>query len=358
MSAPGDADDAGDGWLRLLRPLVTVYAAGLALKNTAYARHWLPIRELEAPVISVGNLSVGGAGKTPLAIRLAELLAARGFAVDVLSRGYGRRFNTEEQVRVGAPDSLPLSDAERYGDEPLLIARESGVPVYVGANRYAAGLLAEQRVTARPRVHLLDDGFQHRQLARAVDIVVLHRSDFTAGLLPAGRLREPLSALRRASIAVLRVEDAAFEPELRRRFANLAIWWIAREIVLPADPAPGPAVAFCGIAHPGEFFAALALAGARLSARHAFRDHHAYTDADVLSLTASAQATGARTLLTTEKDLVRLSPPHRELLGQAARLTAVPLRARLLEEESSLTRLLGMAGLLNMPAPHSSEPVA
>ncbi len=338
------SDSPGAG--RLLLPLVPVYRAALGAKNTAYARGWLPSRRLQAPVISIGNLSVGGAGKTPLVIRLAELLAGRGFAVDVLSRGYGRFGRGAERVQAG-PEHEPgdLSShtaAARYGDEPLLIARTSGVPVYVGASRYEAGLAAE-RDQKQGQVHLLDDGFQHRQLARAVDIVVLHRSDFTAGLLPAGRLREPLSALRRASVAVLRVEDEAFAPELRRRFPGLPVWSMTREIVL--ESSEGRAVAFCGIAHPEEFFASLTRAGVSLAASLAFRDHHAYTDADVAALAGKVAATGEVRLLTTEKDLVRLSAGQRALLGQSAGLAPVPLRARLLDEEAALSWLLSVSGL-------------
>jgi tetraacyldisaccharide 4'-kinase len=313
-----------------------VYAAGLAAKNVAYARGWVRARRLEAPVISVGNLSVGGAGKTPLVIRLAEVLAARGFAVDVLSRGYGRSSGAVERVVLDGEHA-----AGRFGDEPLLIARASGVPVYVGSSRYEAGVIAEG---AGGRLHLLDDGFQHRQLARAVDIVVLHRNDFGAGLLPSGRLREPLTALRRASVAVLRVEDGDLEAEVRRVAGWLPVWQVSREIVLPTA-ATGGAVAFCGIAHPVEFFRALAGAGALLVAEHVFRDHHVYTDEDVGGLIRSVRETGARRLLTTEKDLVRLSGAHLALLEKAAVVEAVPLRARLVDEDAVVTQMLGLAGL-------------
>jgi tetraacyldisaccharide 4'-kinase len=382
----------------------------MALKNAAYARRWLPIDRLQAPVISIGNLSVGGAGKTPLVIRIAELLTQREFDVDVLSRGYGRHSDVVEQVQPDrprqtgrdqtgpdqtGPDSggpqltlqrartREVQPAERYGDEPLLIAEAARVPVYVGPSRHAAGLLAEQRPSRGVRAHLLDDGFQHRRLARAVDIVVLHRSDFSERLLPAGRLREPLSSLRRASIAVLRVEDAAFEPELRMRFPALPVWRIAREITLQPGPArpdaqarpdglPGPeapaaerrAVAFCGIAHPEEFFASLTRAGVSLAHSHSYPDHHTYTSADIAALIRSVRATGACRLLTTEKDMVRLSAAHRAELTQAlseaaqpAILEAVPLRVRLLDEEAALAQLLSLAGLAapGVPAMRKSE---
>jgi tetraacyldisaccharide 4'-kinase len=268
--------------------VVPLYATALAAKNLAYTNGWLHSEKLTAPVVSIGNISVGGAGKTPIVIRLAELLAARGFAVDVLSRGYGRQSTAIERVelRTHAADTASTL-AERYGDEPLLIAQSTGVPVYVGADRHAAGLLAEQGAAPGIRVHLLDDGFQHRQLQRAVDIVVLHRTDFTEALLPAGRLRESLSALHRASILVLRIEDAVFEPVLRRRGIELPIWWVTREIVPPVGAALAPSLAFCGIAHDAEFFRSLSRAGIPIVATRSFADHHLYTDEDIAGLLRS-----------------------------------------------------------------------
>ena len=162
---------------RALLALTPLYAAAVAAKNLAYDRGWLRAEHLRGPVISVGNLSVGGSGKTPLTLRLAELLRERDLAVDVLSRGYGRRSEATAKVD-------PQGSAQNFGDEPLLMAR-AGVLVYVGDSRYEAGMLAE-RDAGSPRVHLLDDGFQHRQLARNVDVVVLHRGDFADQLLPAG----------------------------------------------------------------------------------------------------------------------------------------------------------------------------
>src|SRR5579862_9459138 len=155
---------------RMLWPLTLLYAAVVAAKNAAYDRGWSKLQTLRGPVISVGNISVGGSGKTPFVIALAKLLQRQGVEVDVLSRGYGRSSDSVEQVD-------PASSAERFGDEPLSIAQSAGVPVYVGASRYTAGLLAESDQSTT-RIHLLDDGFQHRKLRRTVDIVLIHRSDF------------------------------------------------------------------------------------------------------------------------------------------------------------------------------------
>jgi tetraacyldisaccharide 4'-kinase len=149
-------------------PLVPLYAAGAALRLV-----WLKPERLKWPVISVGNLSTGGTGKTPFTIALAKLLGNQGVHVDVLSRGYGRKDMDSSEV-------LLNGSAEEYGDEPLLIARETGVPVYVGAQRSQAGWLAETVAAEQGLVngiHLLDDGFQHRQLVRDVDIVLVNSED-------------------------------------------------------------------------------------------------------------------------------------------------------------------------------------
>jgi tetraacyldisaccharide 4'-kinase len=307
---------------RLLLPLLPLYAAGLALKNRRYHGDKSPPQHLNWPVISVGNLSVGGAGKTPVVIRLVELARELSIATDVLSRGYKRSSRQTERVS-------PEGPATRYGDEPLLIAQQTGSPVYVSSSRYEAGRLAEREILG-PRLHILDDGFQHRQLARALDIVVLHATDFHELLLPAGRLREPLSALRRAHVLVLRTEDRHLEPELRRRGLNQPIWFMHRELDPP--PACKSVIAFCGIARPNEFFHSLAATGITLVARVAFPDHHIWNDADINHLLDLQRRHPVRTFLTTEKDAIRLSPSQRASLEAAATLRTAPLRVRFQDE--------------------------
>jgi tetraacyldisaccharide 4'-kinase len=287
----------------LLAPLGPLYAAGSGIKNFAYDHGWIQPKRLARPVISVGNLSVGGAGKTPVVIRLAQLLAEQGQPVDVLSRGYGR--SGSDTVCVD-----PEGSASRYGDEPILIARTANVPVYVGADRYASGLLAE-REHPGPGIHLLDDGFQHRRLARDLDIVVLHRSDFTEHLLPAGRLREPLSALRRASILILRDSDRDLEAALQRRNLTAPIWIQHRRLTAPTTRA----IAFCAIARPEEFFSALRNLGVDVAATSAFRDHHTYTDVDLDHLLRLRDQHHAEAFITTEKDWVRLTPQQKTRLA-------------------------------------------
>ncbi|WP_158751097.1 tetraacyldisaccharide 4'-kinase [Acidobacterium sp. S8] len=318
---------------RALLPLVPLYAAAIAAKNAAYDHGWAHPDKLRWPVISVGNISVGGSGKTPLVIALAKLFTQHKIHVDVLSRGYGRSSHAIERVD-------PAGSAERFGDEPLLIAQSAQVPVYVGASRYDAGRLAENEQSSTG-VHLLDDGFQHRKLARNVNIAVVHSSDLRESLLPSGRLREPLSALRRASILVLREEDAELENQLAQRGIKKPVWWIRRSLTVRPDT--GSVLPFCGIARPEEFFQSLRREAIAAVATHAFRDHHRYSERDMQQLITKARANSAQAFLTTEKDWVRLTPAQRDSLSAVAPLQIARLEAVLQNEAaawSELERLL------------------
>src|SRR5919201_1057169 len=173
-----------------MNPLSLLYGTATHLRNFLYDTGLLSA-ELKGPVISVGSISAGGAGKTPLVLLLGELLKQRNIPFDVLSRGYGRKSKGVRLVDAAG-------EATEFGDEPLLIARRLGGPVIVGENRYHAGIFAEHKFGAQ--MHLLDDGFQHRALARDFDVVALTLVDLIDRLLPAGRLREPTSSLARADI--------------------------------------------------------------------------------------------------------------------------------------------------------------
>jgi len=304
--------------------LVPLYQLGLALRELGLRRGWESTRRLRYPVISIGNLSTGGSGKTPFTIALAKLLASRGVHVDVLSRGYGRRSRLPLRVRAGGT-------AEEFGDEPLLIVRAAGVPAYVAPQRFDAGVLAEQDLFLEHRddsgkriaaVHILDDGLQHRQLARDIEIVLLSRDDLHDRLLPAGNLREPLKAFRRAHVIAISADQPELEGELRAWGWTGTIWRIRRRMDLPS--VHGRVAAFCGIARPNQFFAGLREAGMELAAQIAFRDHHRYTREDVQRLVSAGRREGASALITTEKDRIRLGdlvpefPP--ELPLEAARL--------------------------------------
>jgi tetraacyldisaccharide 4'-kinase len=282
---------------RLLLPLVPLYRLALASRELRLLLG--PARRLRFPVISIGNLSTGGAGKTPLAIALSQALSARGLRVDVLSRGYGRLSKLAARV-------LPYGSAEDFGDEPLLIAHETGVPVYVSAQRYDAGALAEAEAQAGggQGVHLLDDGFQHRQLARDVDILLLNQRDWQDWLLPAGNLREPLEAIRRASVVAIPANEPELEAALYVWGWNGPVWRLHRAMDIPA--VSGPVAAFCGIARPEQFFAGLEDAGLEVALKLAFPDHFTYTRRVLEELIADAREKEVSAIITTEKDLVRL----------------------------------------------------
>jgi len=331
----------------LLLPLTSLYAAVLALKRRLFTWGLLKRNRLKSPVISVGSVSAGGAGKTPVVLMLAGILRHRGYAVRILTRGYKRDSKLTTRVE-------PFDDARWHGDEPVLLAQRSGVPVYAGADRYQAGAMAEDaEPSKRQVVHLLDDGFQHRRLARDVDIVLLTQEDVEDTLLPAGNLREPLSAVAQADVVVLREEEA---DSLRGVVAGLSgskvgpvIWVIRRrlslgeggEVALPTMP-----FAFCGIARPENFTKMLAGQGYEAVEAMAFPDHHAYGDEDVARLLQEARRVEANGFVTTEKDAVKLTPIMRDRLETIGPIVVARLCVELLEEKESLEQLVAMVGRL------------
>ena len=306
-----------------------LYAAGVAARNALYDRGTLPSRRLKTPVISVGNVAVGGAGKTPFVILLGELLARRGMRVAVLSRGYGRGTKGVQIVRTDDPATE--NPARRFGDEPLLIARKLGVPVVVGEDRYPAGLVAEKEFA--PQMLLLDDGFQHRALARDFDIALVTPEDARDRVLPAGRLREPLSGLQRADVVVLsggaKAEDFSFRDK--------KIWRVLRGIV-PPPQMPARPVVFCGIARPQTFFAQLRKAGVEPAAEAAFRDHQHYGERELGELLAVHKQAEADGFITTEKDEINLGP----LAARLQPLAVVPVRMKLEDTDAAIDHMLGV----------------
>jgi tetraacyldisaccharide 4'-kinase len=275
-----------------VNPLIAIYGAGVGIRNRMYDHGRLSSARLQSPVVSIGSISAGGAGKTPFLIILGELLKERGVAFDVLSRGYGRRTKGVALVD-------PCGTPEEFGDEPLLIARKLGVPVLVGEDRYAAGKFAEDKFGLQ--LHLLDDGFQHRRLARDFDIALITERDVKDTLLPAGRLREPLSSLARASAVVMM--DAVELDRIPTREGQFR-WRVSRGIVPPRTTES--CLAFCGIARPKSFFTDLARSGLKVVGTREFRDHYRYHSADVESLFKQAEESRATAFVTTEKDAVNL----------------------------------------------------
>jgi tetraacyldisaccharide 4'-kinase len=317
-----------------LLPLVPLYWIGVAVKNLLYERGVLKAKRLARPVISVGSLSAGGAGKTPVVIALARLCEQHHRRVDGLSRGYGRRSAGEEQVEFNY-----FASAARFGDEPVEMMR-AGLHVFVGGDRYRAGALAE--ATHEAYGHLLDDGFQHRRLARDLEIVLLTSKDVDDFLLPAGDLREPLSSLGRADVVVLREEEAEGLRSVVRAHSSAEIWVIRRELVFEEEFAR-PFV-FCGIARPQGFLAMVREAGYTPAGTMLFADHHAYTEADLDRIVENARAVEADGIYLTEKDAVKLPKEWVQRLQMVGPVHAPYLRVSLMDTKAAMTRLLGVLG--------------
>jgi tetraacyldisaccharide 4'-kinase len=298
-----------------------IYGAVVRTKNALHDRGTLRTRRLQGPVVSVGNIAVGGSGKTPFVILLGELLKARSISLDVLSRGYGR---SSTGVLLVDPQGSP----QEFGDEPLLIAQRLQVPVVVGEKRFAAGKFAEARFG--PQVHILDDGFQHRALARNLDIVLVNQSDFQDQLLPKGRLRESLAALKRADVIVME-ESTKYLPSW---IGGKTIWRIRRGLTIPRLPTR--VVAFCGIARPERFFAELRQAGVAAAMEVAYGDHYSYTEKDVRHLLALQEEKNCGGFVTTEKDVINLKE-HAALLQP---LFSTTVTMELLRPELAMDLLL------------------
>ena len=339
----------------LLRPLVPVYALALAAQRLLRSTGRSRARRLPEAVISIGSLSAGGAGKTPVVLALARILDARGYAVRILTRGYGRRGKGVERVD-------PLGDAIHFGDEPLLLAQRSGVPVFVGASRFQAGLLSQQLSSEKKVVYLLDDGFQHRHLARDLDIVLLTQEDVDDVLLPAGNLREPLTRLREADVLVLREEELApLETFLRvlhrdgdRRPGTAintpAVWVVRRRLefsVTDGARRPERPLAFCGIARPEGFLSMLRETGLSPIGTVLFADHHRYSERDVERLAQRAATLQADVFLTTEKDAIKLTPAMRSRLERVGPLLVPRLVVDLLDEKNAVEQMIGKVNQLD-----------
>jgi tetraacyldisaccharide 4'-kinase len=308
-----------------LNPLPGIYGGVVRARSALYDRRWLRPRALQGSVISVGNISTGGSGKTPFVILLGELLKARGIRFDVLSRGYGR---ASRGVLLVDPGGLPRD----FGDEPSLIARRLQAPVIVGEDRYEAGRFAESRFGAQ--IHLLDDGFQHRRLGRDFDIVLVTPEDARDRLLPAGRLREPLRSLQRADAVAL---TSGASPESFPLEGKM-VWRVRRGIVIQnvAQDVPARPVVFCGIARPQNFLLQLRAAGIDPAAEAFFRDHHAYTEKDVRDLLQLQQRSEAGGFVTTEKDAVNLGG----YLAALAPLAVVPVKMELADAANAVDTML------------------
>ncbi len=301
----------------MLAMLSRVYGEVAWRRRQWYRRRAEVRRRLRRPVISIGALTVGGSGKTPLTAHVAQLLVAMGERPAVLSRGYGRAERVDG-VEVVRDAEQVVGSWRRAGDEPWMLAQSLPCSaVVVAEDRYLAGRLAETTLGAT--VHLLDDGFQHLSLDRGTDLLLVSSSELDdAAVLPAGRLRERLATARFADALV--VVDTV--DEQRRAIAErlgVSRSFGARRRVGPvtvrqpgaqaAELDTGSAVlAVAGIAAPKRFVQDLCAAGFKIADTLIYRDHHQFTSRDAQRIRAAAAAVGAQAIVTTAKDYVRLQP--------------------------------------------------
>jgi tetraacyldisaccharide 4'-kinase len=290
-----------------LAPAGAVFGAAAALRARLYDRGVLRRQELGGPVISVGNLAVGGRGKTPLVARIAAVLRDSGQRVAILSRGYGGT-SGGKPLLVSDGESV-LATAEVAGDEPVLLARAlPGVLVAVGGGRADAGRMVEARFGRC--VHVLDDGFQHLALARDLDLVSVDAADLSGHPMPEGALRERPSALLRADLVLLAARNGAaipapLDPARTLRWHRRSMGFASPEG--RSRPMPARAFVLAAIAAPERLLADLDALGCRVVGQALFRDHHRFTAAELASAATAAAAAAADAVVTTEKDAVRLA---------------------------------------------------
>lgn len=316
--------------LFVLRLLSVVYAGVVRVRNFLYSRELLPRYSLPLPVISIGNISAGGTGKTPAVIFLARLLTGKGRKVAVLSRGYkGEKDRTGQTMIVNAGTS-----PRQAGDEPVLIARRlPGVPVLVGRNRYQSGRLGLKEFGTE--VFILDDGFQHLILRRNLDLVLIDAArPFFQPLLPRGYLREPPASLERAGGVILTRIDQAVPEDVERLHRYLQskfpgkkvfharyyspglqewrFWRHYPEEARFLDPAGKKAGVFAGVAFPASVCRTLEQMGVAVTGSLFLPDHEPVTPEELINFSRQCEEKGAQLLVTTEKDAVKFSflPPE------------------------------------------------
>jgi len=301
----------------LLAPVGWGCRLGVGIRNRLYDSGALQVKRAPVPCVSVGNLVVGGTGKTPVTKWVSRALGHAGLRAAVISRGYGGEKRGPEVVVAGD------GAARLYGDEPVMLALEQPqVPVVVGRDRWAAGMKAAEDCGAE--VLVADDAFQHRRLARDLDIVVVDAARLFGNgrVFPRGPLREPVAALARADVVFLTRVSAAGESlaEARALLASLApaAEFVESDIVpsgwrlhVPGSmeasgPPEGGVFAFCGLANPEAFAGTLEETGCRINGRRAFPDHHRYAERDLEDLARAVDESGAAAAVTTAKDAVRI----------------------------------------------------
>jgi len=325
------------------------YGGAVRARSFLYSLQLLKKRELPCPVISVGNITVGGTGKTPLVMALAKGLMARGISVAILSRGYKRTKTSEPVVSDGKTIFL---SPEESGDEPFLMAKAcQGIPVLVGKDRFINGQLALQRFGVRGL--LLDDGYQYLPLYRDINILLV---DSTIGfgdyhLLPRGILREPLSHLRRANLFLINkaAEPAAYqslEKKIQEIYPGAQVFhsdYLPVSLVGPEEEQEGldslkgkKVLALSGVANPNSFSSMLRKCGMKIVEEVIFPDHHVYTTRDISFIQEKAE--GVDGIVTTEKDMVKL----KKLDSGHPPIWALRIEMKIWEEEEFLKRIVSL----------------
>jgi len=318
--------------LPLLGILSIPYGAVMRLRAFAYNNGIFRTHRLPKQVISIGNITVGGTGKTPVVALIARFCLERGKRVAVLSRGYGGL--SEGKTGIVSDGKNILMTSAEAGDEPFMLAEKiPGLMVVVGSDRYKAGLYAVKHLN--PDIFILDDGFQHMRLHRDLNILLLDNArPFGNGhLLPAGLLREPLSAAKRANFVIY---TRCGESEPSEYFSGIPFCGATHELAgivsqagLQTEPFSNLSlirgVAFAGIAEPASFFSMLDKAGLSLSAKLSFPDHCRYGGEEIAEIMETSESVKADYLITTEKDAVKLSP----YLQKLGRVYAAVLEVRI-----------------------------
>ena len=303
-----------------------MYGLGAAVRREAYARGVFGQQKLRSPVISVGGLALGGSMKTPAVVELARVLASRGPKVGVVGHGY-RGANAGPCVV--SDGQQPLASLDAAGDEAVLMAHElPGCPVVVGRDKAAAGRALEERFGKR--IIIVDSGFQHLRLYRDIDIVCVTEADLGDGVLPSGMLREFPRSLSCAHIVFTDRRTDGARVERLRTARPRDVFSLERKDFgfFPIDgsgepvPTPEKVFVFCGIGRPEAFMSDLGSLGAGIVGRKIFRDHHRFTETELKDLAKSAEASGARAVVVTTKDAVRIQawPGSLPLLVLGARL--------------------------------------
>ncbi|MBI2793776.1 MAG: tetraacyldisaccharide 4'-kinase [Ignavibacteria bacterium] len=312
----------------MLGTLSKLYGSIIRRRNAKYDAHRKPIVSVTVPVISVGNLTVGGTGKTVIVQMIVRMLQAHGYKPAIVMRGYKRSARGVAVVHDGSNTTASVRES---GDEAALHAQKLGVPVVVGESKVDAAVHAAGFLPCD--VIVVDDGFQHRSLHRDADVVLVDNTTLSdTRLLPAGRLREPLTALRRADVIVIMDRDV--EAASLQQFVSPDSLVCSAQVHAHCPTSIGtPVISMCAIAQPQRFKQTLEDCGLNVVRSFVFRDHHVYTKTDISNVIRAAETHGAA-IVTTEKDDVKLSHAHAMFTAHGITYRVIPIEAKIIDNDS------------------------